>query len=518
MSVSTVSSTPGTSTNATQAPPASSATATAAKPGAALISALGGGSGVNVSALAQNLVDAERAPQKAIIDKAIQSSQARISGYGAVLSSLSAFKSSLSALQDKSQFNALYGQSNASGYFDVTTDATAKPGNHKISVLTLASGQTSTSGGFSSADAGLNSGASIALNLTVGGNAITPAINVTASGTTGPSANDMVAAINNAAAGITARIVDTGSSTERYKIVLSSTGTGSGSSFSVSTTAKGEDGITALDFSTNVQAVSDARIVVNGVSMVRASNNISDAIQGVTLNLLAPTTPDGTAANSTAASISFSRDTTSIKSGVQALVDAFNSTKKLLGAVSDGKSTDPNGATLVNDSLVRKIGMQLSGMVTGYSSTPGPEDSQGKSVSALRDIGVTIQRDGTLALDSAKLDSALITKFTDVVKMLTGNQENSKGILPGNRGLAGDAVKQLTNLMGPNGPIVNASNTATSNISTQNRKQVDLELKMQGLLTQYMSQFTVMDNIVGQMNSLKVSLSNQFTAWANQKN
>ena len=41
---------------------------------------------------------------------------------------------------------------------------------------------------------------------------------------------------------------------------------------------------------------------------------------------------------------------------------------------------------------------------------------------------------------------------------------------------------------------------------------------MQGLLTQYMSQFTVMDSIVGQMNSLKVSLSNQFTAWANQKN
>ena len=518
MSVSTVSSTPGTSTSTTQAPAASSATATAAKPGAALISALGGGSGVNVSALAQSLVDAERAPQKAIIDKAIQSSQARISGYGAVLSSLSTLKTSLSALQDKSQFNALYGQSNASGYFDVTTDATAKPGNHKISVLTLASGQTSTSGGFSSADAGLNSGASITLNLTVGGKAITPAINVTASGTTGPSANDMVAAINNAAAGITAQIVDTGNATDRYKIVLNSTGTGSSSSFSISTSAVGEDGMTALDFSTNVQTVSDAHIIVDGVDMVRASNNIADAIQGVTLNLLAPTTPDGTVANSTPGSISFSRDTTAIKSGVQALVDAFNSTKKLLGAVSDSQSTDPNGATLVNDSLVRQIGMQLSGMVTGYSSTPGPKDSQGNSVSALRDIGVTIQRDGTLALDSAKLDSALSTKFSDVVKMLTGNQENSKGILPGNRGIAGDAVTQLTNLMGPNGPIVNASHTATNNISAQNQKQADLELKMQGLLTQYMSQFTVMDSIVGQMNSLKISLSNQFTAWANQKN
>ena len=518
MSVSTVSSTPATSTNTTQAPPAASTTTTAAKPGAALISALGGGSGVNVSTLAQSLVDAERAPQKALIDKSIQTSQARISGYGAVLSSLSAFKISLSALQDKSQFNALSGQSNAAGYFDVTTDAIAQPGNHKISVLTLASGQTSISGGFSSADAGLNSGNSITLNLTVGGKAITPAINVVASGTVGPSANDMVAAINNAAAGITAQLVDTGSATDRYKIVLNSTGTGSGSSFSVSTSAVGEDGTTALDFSTNVQAVSDAHIVVDGVDMVRTSNSISDAIQGVTLNLLAPTTSDGTLANSTPGSISFSRDTTAIKSGVQALVDAFNSTKKMLGSVSDSQSTGPNGATLVNDSLVRQLGMQLSGMVTGYSSTPGPKDTQGNSVSALRDIGVTIQKDGTLALDATKLESALSTKFSDVVKMLTGNQENSKGTLPGNRGLAGDAVKQLTNLMGPNGPIVNASNTATTNISRQNQKQADLELKMQGLLTQYMSQFTVMDSIVGQMNSLKISLSNQFTAWANQKN
>jgi flagellar hook-associated protein 2 len=518
MSVSTVSSTSGALGNSPQAVPSTGTTGKAAKPGAAIISALGGGSGIDVSALAQSLVDAERAPQQALIDKAIQTSQARISGYGAVLSSLSAFKSSLSALQDKSQFNALSGQSNASGYFDVTTDATAQPGNHQISVLSLASGQTSISGGFSSADAGLNGGASITLNLTVGGKAITPAISVTASGTNGPSANDMVAAINNAAAGISAQIVDTGSATDRYKIVLNSTATGSGSSFSVSTTAKGEDGVTAIDFSTNVQTVSDAHIVVDGVDMVRTSNSISDAIPGVTLNLLAPTTPDGTAAKSTPGSISFSRDTTSIKSSVQALVDAFNSTKKLLGAVSDSQSTDANGAQLVNDSLVRQIGMQITGMVTGYSSTPGPKDAQGNSVSALRDIGVTIQKDGTLALDTAKLDQSLSTRFSDVVMMLTGNQENSKAILPGNRGLAGDAVTQLTNLMGSNGPIVSASNTATTNVSAQNQKLADLDLKMQDLLTQYMNQFTVMDSIVGQMNSLKTSLANQFTAWANQKN
>ena len=202
-----------------------------------------------------------------------------------------------------------------------------------------------------------------------------------------------------------------------------------------------------------------------------------------------------------------------VKAKVQALVDAFNSTKALLKTVSDVQSKSPDGATLPNDSLVRKIGSQLTAMVTSYSSTPG-----GNNINALRDIGVSIQRDGTLSLDATKLDATLSSKFSDVVKMLSGNQDNSKGTTPsGARGLAGDAVKQLTELLGTSGPIVTASNNATSNISFQNKKVADLEIKMTELLARYTNQFSVMDSIVGQMNSLKTSLANQFTAWANQK-
>ena len=139
-------------------------------------------------------------------------------------------------------------------------------------------------------------------------------------------------------------------------------------------------------------------------------------------------------------------------------------------------------------------------------------------MSALRDIGVTIQRDGTLALDATKLHGALDSNFQNVVKMLTGNQENASAILPGNRGLAGDAVSQLTYLMSSQGPILLASNNTNADISHQNRREADLESRMQNLLSRYMNQFSAMDSIVGQMNSLKVSLANQFAAWANQKN
>ena len=496
-------------TSAAIATPASTSAAVT-KPGAAIITALGGGSGVNVGELAQSLVAAERAPQQAMIDKAIQTSQAKISGYGAVLSSLATFKSSLSALQDKSQFNSLAVQSNASGFFDVTTDASALPGNHSINVLALASGQSSKSGGFSSATAALNDGAAITLTLTVGGVVVTPDISVSAS-TSGPTANDIVAAINAGAAGVTASLVDTGYTSDRYIIVLNSTNTGSSSAFSVSTSATGEGGV-ALSFATTVQAAANAHLVVNGVEMERSSNSISDAITGVKLNLLAPTSTDGTVANSTAGKINLARDTAVVKDRVLAFVDAFNSTKALLRTVSDSSSVSANGATLANDSLVRKITQQLTDMVTRYSSTPGDND-----VDALRDIGVSIQRDGNLALDATKLDTALSGTFSDVVLMLTGNKDNSKVILPGSRGIAGDAVTQLTELMGASGPILSANSNATSNISSQIQKAANLDLKMQELLSRYTNQFTVMDSIVGQMNSLKASLANQFTAWANQK-
>ena len=507
----TISSTTSPTNTATvQSQPTTTSTS---KPGASLIGALGAGSGVNVSSLAQSLVDAERAPQKALIDKRIQSSEARISGYGVVMSSLLTLKNSFAALQDKSNFNTLTTQTDAAGYFDLTTDATAAPGSHSLSILKLASGQSSLSAGFSSGDVGLNGGAAISLVLQVGVPGKTTNLTVTGTNSTGPTPNDIVKAINKANAGVNAQIINTGDPTAPYKINLTSSATGLNSAFSVSTTATGESGSATLDFSTSVQTAGDAKLSVDGIDISRSSNSISDAIPGVTLNLLAPTSTDGTSANSIAGHFNLSRDTTSIKSSVQALVDAFNSTKSLLKNVSDSQSTVPGtGATLVNDSLVRQIGYNINEMVTSNSTSPG------SGATALRDMGVTIQRDGTLALDSTVLDDALKNHFSGVVQMLSANHQNSTAILPGSRGIAGDAVTKLNSLTESTGLIMTASQTATSKIAEYNKQETALETRMQSLLDQYTMQFSAMDSIVGEMNSLKTSLTNQFTAWANQKN
>ena len=507
----TISSTTSPTSTATALPqPTSTSTS---KPGASLMGALGAGSGVNVSSLAQSLVDAERAPQKALIDKRIQSSEARISGYGAVMSSLLTLKNSFAALQDKSKLNDLTIKTDAAGYFDLTNNATAAPGSHSINILKLASGQSSLSAGFSSVNAALNGGAAISIALQVGVPAQTTNLTIAGATSTGPTPNDIVKAINNANAGVNAQIINTGNSTTPYKINLTSSATGLNSAFSISTTATGESGSATLNFATSVQPAGDAELSIDGIAISRRSNSISDAIPGVTLNLLAPTSTDGTLANSVAGHVNFSRNTTSIKNNVQALVDAFNSTKGLLKTVSDSQSTVPGeGATLVNDALVRQIGYNINAMVISNSTSPG------SGATALRDMGVTIQRDGTLALDTTVLDKALTTNYSSVVQMLSANKENSKTSLSGSHGLAGDAVKKLDDLTNLNGVIMSANQSAKTKITEYNKQQTDLEIRMQSLLAQYTTQFTVMDRIVGQMNSLKTSLANQFTAWANQKN
>ena len=476
-----------------------------------IVSLLNAGSGIDTKALAQNLVDAEKAPQKALIDKALQKTQAKISGYGTVMSSLATFKAAFAALQDQSSLNATTVQSNAAGFFDVTATTSAAVGAHQISVVALAQSQRSMSAGFSSASAQLNGGTPFTINVAVG-SAAAKQVTVSAATPTG-----IVSAINAAGAGVSAQLVNTGSGSSPYKIVLTANNTGTTSTFTATTSASAEAANTALDFSTELQAAVDAHLQVNGLDIWRSSNSIGDVISGVKLDLLA-TTPLDAANKNVAATVQLSRDTSTLSTNIQNLVTAFNSLKGTLKTVSDPTSKVENeGATLVNDSLVRQIQNQVNDMITGLSSSQGATVN-GSSATALRDLGVTIQLDGKLTLDNTKLTTTLTNNFAGVVKMLTADTNNTNSYSSAARGLAGDAVKKLTALMSPTGPIFAASTHATQMITKYNLREKDLDTRMQAVLARYTQQFTAMDALVGQINSLKTSLTNQFDSMLNSKN
>lgn len=599
---STPSTTSTSSTGTTAATSASTAAQIAASNRAAaqsLINALNAGSGVDVNALAQNLVNAEEVPQANAINAKIATDNSRISGYAAISYGLQEVNTAMTALKDQNSFNALTASNTDTSAFSITPSASSSVGSHSVSVNQLAQAQRTVSGGFAASSSSLNGGNPMTLALTVGSSTGTSTPTTTnielPAGRDTPQ--DIVNFVNASNAGVTAQLVNTGSGTNPYQIVLTGA-TGSANAFSLTAkysmggvqdatssinngtpmtlklTVKGTEydlsnvadnpnaivaaingakdsqgnslGMTAsvdasvagstfpykidisgpssdssnfslsIDYGTGTavpavtpglsfpsgatgnQAAADAQVNVDGISYTRSSNTLTDVIPGATMNLTTPT--------NTPATVNFSLDTSTIVTNINNLVQAYNDSHSIFSAVTDPKSTLATyGATLVGDSTARMLQSQVRSLFTNVSSTPG------STINSLWQIGISIDASGTMSVDSTKLNSALTSNYSDVVKMFTGDQNGLTIYSPQPAGIAGDAVKALTNILGSNGPLVSQTNSANTQITGYQTDLTTLQTRMQDLLTRYETQFAAMNSLVGTINSEKTSLASSFT-------
>jgi flagellar hook-associated protein 2 len=305
----------------------------------------------------------------------------------------------------------------------------------------------------------------------------------------------VVEAINAANRGFKAQLVNDGSSSAPYKIIITGAN-GSTESFSISSTDT--TGSFAASFAIpSGYAASDANFVVNGVSYSRKSNSITDVVPGVTFNL------KGTTAS--AVSVSLDRDTTDLKTKLTALVTAYNDFNDIVNQTTDPKSTlDTYGKTLVGDATVKMIRQQMRSLLFSPSSTPG------KSVSSLSQIGYSLNEKGVLSLDAVKLDTVLQSNYDDVTRLFTGGYNKLSTFSSLSAGIAGDAVKKLTNLLGPTGPLTTKTNNANKESDKYRVQLTALQVRMDALLARYQKQFASMDSLVGSVNSQKTSLKATF--------
>ena len=148
-------------------------TAAAAKRASAqkIITSLSAGSGVDVAALAQGLVDAERVPKEGVINSKITKNEARVSGYSAVKFMLSNVKDALTALKDANSFNTASVNNSNTSALSVTASTAAGIGSHAVSITTLASAQRNVSTGFAASSTSLNAGSGFTMDLTIGSDA-----------------------------------------------------------------------------------------------------------------------------------------------------------------------------------------------------------------------------------------------------------------------------------------------------------------------------------------------------------
>lgn len=465
-----------------------------------LVTALGAGSGVDTKSLAQSLTDAEKAPRANAIKARIDRTEAKISGYSAIMATLNVFKKTVEGFSTASAFSSLSTTNSQPSALSATTSSATAAGRHSVEIKSLARPQVSeftyvdannaTRSGFASSTDVINSGAAFDMTLTQG---VAPSTTVStisiAADKTTPEG--IVATINAANKGLTARIVDTGAATDRFKIVLTSD-IGVAKQFTLA------NGPGTLAFSQITgQAATDSEVVVNGVTFTRGVNVLADVIPGTVLRISATNTGNP-------ATLEFSRDTAGLKEKAKAMVKAYNDTMSDFKILSGPKSDDPEdvfSGSLQGDSTVRLVSSQVRAMMTFVSETGGA------NVSSLRDLGFSFDRSGVLSLNENDFDTALSSHFDETVAALSGSQ-TVNGVLK--RGVAATAVAGLNSLMSPTGLVMSQSNGAGNTVKRFQADLERLEERMKGVLARYQKQFAVMESLVGNINSMRESLKGQF--------
>jgi flagellar hook-associated protein 2 len=451
------------------------------------ISSSGIGSGLNVSQIVTALMDVEKGPLN-LINKSISKDNAQISAYGSISGQISSFQSSIAGLITPSTIKATTANSSSTGVLSVSNDGTALAGEYKITNVTLASPQVITSNIDTSAYTSINSSIGSTGSITILGNTITPTTFTVAG---------IVEAINNAnISGVSATMANLGTSAAPdYQIRIANT-----SSTPATVGLSVGNDFSGLAF-TSADAVAGS-LTINGTTVARSSNTITDLVPGLTINLV------GTG-NST---ITVAQDNSALSSKISAFVTAFNTLDKSLKDISSYDATAKKGAALYGDSAINSLRREIRSIII---STLGVDATT--SYNRLSQVGVSFKSDGTLSLDSTALNAAVSANFNKVAKLFSGTGVSTDSL--GLHGFAYQLNTVLTTATGIDGSITNRKSNLQSDVRRLQAKAEQEQLRLADLQQMYQKQYTALDRTVSSLNSMASYLTNQFDAMSNtQKN
>lgn len=474
------------------------------------------GSGIDIDSIVKSMVAAERAPKETQLANLEKKTTTQISAVGALNGALADFQASLKALNKPELFQARSATSSSSDLVGVSATTKAGGGTYQVEVKELASNSKIALAAVKNTTEAPARFASGTLSISLGGPSVPPAeatkesfsIQVDESNNTLAGMRD---AINKEGKdiGISATIV-----TDEFgsRLVLSSSKSGEGRDITVAgdgDAQQGKVGLSDLTFDgtpgdeksgrTLVPAQS-AVLSVDGLRIVSATNKVEGAIEGVTLDL------KGKTAANEPLSIGVEEDKAGVKAQVQTFVDAYN---KLIGVInaqtkvtSAGGDNAPVAGALVGDSAVRTLLGAIRNELV---------NSQGEgAIRALADIGITTQKNGTLVVDSDKLD-----------KRLADNFEQVSGLFTGTAGLASRLDAKIKPYTETGGIFEQRDKQLNDTKSGIGKQREDLDRRIISLQARLFKQFNAMDLLVGQLgntsSSLIASLENLPWAAGNRK-
>jgi flagellar hook-associated protein 2 len=299
------------------------------------------------------------------------------------------------------------------------------------------------------------------------------------------TAQNYVDAFNNASSKARASLINIGTaSSPQYKIVISSTYEG---------TEKGQIARSALGASlTNLSAfsenaASDASLTITGIGTItRSTNSISDVIPGVTLSLSSTGT----------ATVKISEDATSTVTKAQKFIDAYNEIVTFINESSKVTVEENGSEKSVSFGPLNSSRIDENALFALRSAVSSTVASSGSSVRIFADLGITTQRDGTLKLDTNKMQQAIATEPTSVSSVFQGFADTVA--------LTGGTIDQYTRF---NGLIDITTRSNQTTIDELNRRISDAEAAIQRQADALKARYARLESIMGKMQSQQQSLT-----------
>jgi len=419
------------------------------------------GSGLDIPAYVDSLVKATRKPAADRINHAGTAVTAKLSAVGQVKQSLSTLKSSLQTLMDRADKPVLTATVPAEAGFSAAIADNAVQGLYSVKVEQLATAQKLTSAVY---EKGAKPGAGT-LQLKAGETALSVTVSAT------DTLADVAKAINKAAdgKGVIASVVKADGGEH---LVLSSREPGTDNAVKIT----GGSGAFA-DFKMDTKAASDAIVYVDGLKRTLSSNHVDDLVPGVNLSL--------TQAKGQEFNLEVKADDHALKSDLDAFVKAWNdanTTLKNSSAYRPDALPGLRASPLTGDSLVRSLQQQLRGQV-------------GDNLMALKDIGVSLDKEGRMSVDEAAFKHA----DPGAVRKVLGHQGGYSSMLKST------LDSQLNTV---DGTVTLRERTLNKSIKGYEAQLDALDARMKKLSDLYTRQFTAMEQVITQMQSSAGALDN----------
>ncbi|MEP7138652.1 MAG: flagellar filament capping protein FliD, partial [Caldimonas sp.] len=469
------------------------------------------GSGLDVNSIVTQLMALEQRPLTALQTKAT-AIQSTVSEYGKIKSAVSALNDLAVKLASKTTWGQTIATSSSTAVGATTNGATA--GTYTVNVASLASVQTLASTARAAA-APIGAGT---LHIELGGwiTAPTGARTFTPSGTPAVdiavSATDTLAdvrdKINGSSAGVNATIMTDASGS---RLLISSSATGAANGFRTSVVdgdGNNSDaaGLSALAYDpsagvsqmTRSQVAADAAATVNGLAVTSASNTLANIVDGLTLTLSAPTTAPVT--------VSVAADNATLKKTLTDFAAAYTSVYKLIAADTRYDATSKQGGILQGDSAAVGLQNQLRALAGGFSGAS-------TTLARLSDAGLQIQADGSMTVNSNKLDSAL-GNLAEITKLFS----NSNPTDPTQDGFAKRFRTATDAMLGVDGSITSRTTGLSNQLQRNQKDQDSFTMRLAGIEKRLRAQYTALDTQMASLSTQSSYITQQVAAWNNNKN